>query len=68
MTIFHLHFKEEKNASVVTASIADKDDLTTFKNSINSVSSDTGIVADLVNNKSSILLIQMKVTTSSLGI
>ena len=48
----------EKNASVVTASIADKDDLTTLKNSINSVSSDTGIVADLVNNKSSILLVQ----------
>ena len=48
----------EKNASVVTASIADKDDLTTLKNSINSVSSDTGIVADLINNKSSILLVQ----------
>ena len=48
----------EKNASVVTASIADKDDLTTLKNSINSVSSDTGIVANLVNNKSSILLVQ----------
>ena len=48
----------EQNASVVTASIADKDDLTTLKNSINSVSSNTGIVADLVNNKSSILLVQ----------
>ena len=48
----------EKNASVVTATIADKDDLTTLKNSINAVSSDTGIVADLVNNKSSILLVQ----------
>ena len=46
----------EKNASVVTASTIDKDDLTTLKNSINSVSSDTGIVADLVNNKSSILI------------
>ena len=48
----------EKNASVVTASIADKNDLTTLKDSINSVSSDTGIIADLINNKSSIMLVQ----------
>ena len=32
--------------------------LTTLKDSINSVTSETGIVADLVNNNSSILLIQ----------
>ena len=48
----------DKNASVVNATISNKDDLTTIKDSINSVSSDTGIVADLVNNKSSILLVQ----------
>ena len=48
----------EKNASVVNATIADKNDLTTLKDSINSVSSDTGIIADLVNNKSSIMLVQ----------
>ncbi len=48
----------DKNASVVNATISNKDDLTTLKDSINSVSSDTGIVADLVNNKSSILLVQ----------
>ena len=58
MTIFHYSSRKRANASVVTASIADKDDLTTLKNSINSVSSNTGIVADLVNNKSSILLVQ----------
>ena len=57
----HYSFKlqgRDQNASVVNATISNINDLTTLKDSINSVASDTGIVADLVNNNSSILLIQ----------
>ena len=61
VTESHYSFKlqgRDQNASVVNATISNINDLTTLKDSINSVASDTGIIADLVNNNSSILLIQ----------
>ena len=53
---------EGKNsiASVVNATIDDNKNLTTLKDSINSVSSNTGIVAELTNNNSSIILTQVE--------
>ena len=53
---------EGKNsiASVVNATIDDNKNLTTLKDSINSVSTNTGIVAELTNNNSSIILTQVE--------
>ena len=51
---------KNSNASVVNATIDDNKNLTTLKDSINSVSTNTGIVAELTNNNSSIILTQVE--------
>ncbi len=49
---------KDKNASIVNATVSDQNNLTTLKDSINSVSTNTGIIANLTNNNSSIMLTQ----------
>ena len=51
---------KNSNASVVNATINDNKNLTALKDSINSVSTKTGIFAELTNNNSSIILTQVE--------
>ena len=54
---FTLQGKDE-NASIVNATLSDANNLTALKDSINSVSTNTGVFANLINNNSSIMLTQ----------
>ena len=54
---FTLQGKDE-NASIVNATLSDENNLTALKDSINSVSTNTGVFANLINNNSSIMLTQ----------
>ena len=49
---------KDKNASIVNATLSDQNNLTALKDSINSVSTNTGIIANLTNDNSSIMLTQ----------